>query len=71
MAIVVPCVKRSSCTPVAPTSTAAFTTECSCARTVGTLAVRSLTVGQEHGVREGASDVDPEDRHVAGLPGER
>ncbi len=41
VAIVVPCVKRSSGTSAAPTSVAALTTECSCARTVGTFAVRS------------------------------
>ena len=41
VAIVVPCVKRSRKTSPAPTSAAASTTECSCARTVGTLAVRS------------------------------
>ena len=41
MAIVVPCVNRSSGPSAAPTAVAALTTECSWARTVGIFVVRS------------------------------
>ena len=54
--------------PVAPTSAAAFDHRVLLRAGGRHLRRAELAVVEEHGVREGASDVDSEDRHAARLP---